>query len=128
MATQIKSPPCGRTEEQIFDYAVDLAEGKDNAEIRVHVNSCPRCKKMLDGFQEIGRSLEKLGAASDPGSSSNQQTLVAGAARTDRQKVAAFGKQVAISEPWTEKFGSRRDLISVRWSYSGVGLGDRIAI
>jgi serine/threonine protein kinase len=42
---------CNRSEDDVFDFFLDLSEGCENPEMKRHVQECPRCNDLLGRFK-----------------------------------------------------------------------------
>ena len=55
-----QSVDCTRAEEDIFNYSLDLSEGTPNPDLKEHIERCPRCSNILNGFLELENAVGQI--------------------------------------------------------------------
>jgi len=50
------------SQEQVFEYGLDLAEGQENPALAAHLQACEGCRALLNSYIQIGQNLKQLGS------------------------------------------------------------------
>src|SRR5262245_16346890 len=100
---------CGFTDEDVFNYTLDLAESVEDPVMAQHVRQCPKCKRVLDGIMKVAGAAKQI--KSDPPAQKKASTsemepmpAVIGEFKIVRQiAVGGMGKVFEAYDPFLDR-------------------------